>query len=148
MQGCPMIDLDRAYLAGLFDGEGSVCIMHAFRSHTRSTIRTHELYVGIGNTNLAVIEWIKKVTGVGTVHKKRCAGYPGARKDIWYWEARCMSAEKFLRTVQPYAKIKARHIEEALLFRIKQREIGNDVRDQCLTLKRLNGRPELCLISA
>lgn len=139
---------DAAYLAGLFDGDGSVCILHFWRSHDKTKPRTHELYVNIANTNHEVMEWVKARIGVGTVHKKRCAGYAGARKDIWYWEARCRSAETFLRIVQPFVRIKRAHIEEALIFRIKQREIGNDVRDQCLTLKRLNSRPELCLIAA
>ena len=147
MEGQPT-ECELAYLAGLFDGEGSVSILHNWAGHDKSKPRTHELYVNVANTNREVIEWVKAKVGVGTVHKKRCAGYPGARKDIFYWEARSRSAETFLRMVRPFLRIKVAHVEEALSFRIKQREIGRNVRDQCLRLKRLNGRPESCLISA
>jgi hypothetical protein len=139
---------DIAYIAGLFDGEGSISIIHHRRGHRSNGKAVHELYVGIASTCSEVIDWLKRYLGFGLIHKKRCAGMPGVRKDIWYWETSCQAAENFLRLIENHAKIKRRHIEEALSFRNRQRKEGNDIAGQCLQLKRLNGRSEPCRLIA
>jgi len=144
-----MEEVELAYLAGLFDGEGSACIFHHHRSHDSKRPRTHELLVNIGSTNEAVLLWVKEVIGFGTMHRKMSAGMPGARKPIWYWETSCKKAETFLRMVQPYCKIKAPQIEEGLAFRQRQRDMAVSgkftyIYGDCLKMKALNGRNEPC----
>jgi hypothetical protein len=136
---------DWSYLAGLFDGEGSVTITHHHRGHRKAGPLYHELAINIANTYEPVIQWVKDKLGFGMIHKKRCAGMPGARKDIWYWETANKKAEQFLLLILPYLKIRKAQAEEGLAFRARQKP-GVDIYDDCLTMKRLNRRTEPCRI--
>lgn len=138
-----MTNEELAYLAGLFDGEGCVSIVHHRRKNRKGGAMYHELYIGIANTYWPVIDWVHKSLGYGTIHKKRAAGMPGARKDIWYWETANRKAEQFLALIRPYLKIKVAQAEEGLAFRAR-REWGVDVHNDCITMKRLNRRAEPC----
>ncbi len=128
-------DTDAAYIAGLFDGDGMLTVID-------NTARAHVLAVNIGSTHLPVLEWLKFTLRFGTIHKKRCAGYPGQRKVMWYREADCHAAEVFIRTVYAHLKIKRERADAALTFREDQRQRGFSlIPGACLPIRAMN-RPE------
>src|SRR5260370_42634 len=50
-----------AYMAGLVDGEGSICIFPFYASpHQANGVRylRHQVSISVANTNLAMVEWI------------------------------------------------------------------------------------------
>ncbi len=93
-----MSGMSTEYVAGFFDGEGSVNI------HKRKGHRGCTLYVSIGNTDHAILEQFKAQFG-GSVSLLR--KQDGNRRPIWKWSTSCNTAVNFLRTIQPYSIIKA-----------------------------------------
>lgn len=60
-----MRSVDAAYLAGLIDGEGTIALTRVHQGQNR------QLVVTISSTELALLEWTKKTTGVGKITTKR-----------------------------------------------------------------------------
>ena len=78
-------ETDKAYIAGLFDGEGSLYILNVVLKRKRNTIgkgyRTSNslrLSMEITMTDESVLRWVHEVLGVGTLTKKP---RKGKRKD-------------------------------------------------------------------
>lgn len=108
-----MIHSDAAYLAGLFDGEGTLGI----RAHNKpgskggKDRRTphYRLVASICNRDLAVLMWVKGQIG-GTVYPKL------SRKETWAptYEWACSNREQlrhFLANIHPFVRIKRRQVE-------------------------------------
>jgi len=88
---------DAAYLAGFIDGEGTITIA---RSRNCYTIR-----VLVTNTDLDVLEWIKKVVGKGSIRKtkKRYENW----NDCYVWALdTTYGGKELLSQLLPYLKIK------------------------------------------
>lgn len=130
-----LADTDAAYLAGLFDGEGSVMIV--------SRLSGFALRVNIANTCRAVLDWVTETTGVGRVCKgKRQSEW---HQPIWAWRAGGESAETVLTAIVGYMKIKGRQARHGIDFHSKLREPGlkADVTWQteaAATMKDMNAR--------
>lgn len=60
-----MSSVDAANLAGLIDGEGTISLARIHQGQNR------QLVVTISSTELALLEWTKKATGVGKITTKR-----------------------------------------------------------------------------
>ena len=68
-------DTDKAYIAGLFDGEGSIYFLNVLLKRKRNTMvkAIEHLYsptyqsMEITMTDESVIRWVHEVLGVGTV---------------------------------------------------------------------------------
>ena len=77
-------DTDRAYIAGLFDGEGSIHFKRGPEKKKRHTGKGHRisnslrLSMEITMTDESVLKWVHEVLGVGTLNKKP---RKGLRKD-------------------------------------------------------------------
>ncbi|MCG8378133.1 MAG: LAGLIDADG family homing endonuclease [Proteobacteria bacterium] len=56
---------DAAYIAGLIDGEGTITLSKRHRNENR------QLVVSISNNEKQLLDYLKDVTGVGTITKKR-----------------------------------------------------------------------------
>ena len=95
-------ELDLAYVAGFFDGEGSVAIRKSSPMTSNQNFRYNLLAV-ITNTNLPVLEHIQSL--FGGVIKGRKWG-PGMRRQGYdlYWSA--SSGRKVLELLLPYLRIK------------------------------------------
>jgi hypothetical protein len=103
----------------------------------------------IGNTNYEGIKWVHDTIGFGSIQKKNTAGYPGKRLPMWYWNTAARNAERFLKLIQPYARIKAGQVAEALDFRERQRKNNfKSVYGDCLKMRKLNRRQEGCALVA
>lgn len=106
-----------AYLAGIFDGEGSVGLAPAHNRY--GTLGTYQLCVTVVcGTHRPAIEAIKKIVGLhGTINKQGSPLQPingkGSRRQAWRLRLYSGHAVWFLKGVRPY-----------LLMKDKQADIG------------------------
>ena len=61
---------DAAYIAGLFDGEGSIDFTKRKEKKRSGTYNCRRVSMEISMTDQSVIRWVHEVLGVGTVVKK------------------------------------------------------------------------------
>lgn len=88
----------RAYLAGLFDGEGSVTV---YEQTDKYRVRKHGLEASISNTHKETLEWIKNIIGFGSVYKTN-----KVRKQCYEYFISDWQAVAFLELIAPYLRIK------------------------------------------
>ncbi len=104
----PLSETEKAYLAGIIDGEGSVMIRQRGK-------RVFFLIVVVDNTNQTCIDYCKRVTGMGSAQLSRDIG--GNTKRQYRWLVSSRHAEELLEAIYPYSIIKRPQIEVALEFR-------------------------------
>ena len=114
---------DIAYLAGLFDGEGSIYYAKRIekkKKHTGKGYRTsisQRISMEVTMTDESVIRWMHEVLGVGTVNKKP---RKGRRKDgtkyLMQWKWRCTFRQAYYVCclIWPYAHTKLPKINQIL----------------------------------
>jgi len=114
---------DIAYLAGLFDGEGSIYFAKRIekkKKHKGKGYRTsmsQRISMEVTMTDESVIRWMHEVLGVGTVNKKP---RKGRRKDgtkyLMQWKWRCTFRDAFYvcRLFWPYAHTKLPKINQVI----------------------------------
>lgn len=99
-------DTDRAYLAGLFDGEGSI----GYYSRKRPG-RGHRLNVCIVNTDFRLLSWLRARIEYGVYRVRK----PKRARDIklkWEWMLDSKRhAKEFLDLIRPYLIIKADQVD-------------------------------------
>ena len=101
------------YVAGFFDGEGSVCIS---RSKRKDRLVEYVFFVGIGNTYFPVLEFLKGRFG-GSLHlnlssKKRKATY----KPFLQWAISGKKAKRFLEQILPFLIVKKAQAKVGIAF--------------------------------
>lgn len=108
-----MKETDKAYLAGLIDGEGTVSIV---RLRGRKVGFQHYIAcVELSNTNWSMIQWVMERLGGSVVvdARKKVIG----QKQIYRLGLRNRLAEKVLREVFPYLVLKSAQAELVLELR-------------------------------
>lgn len=106
---------DAAYIAGLFDGEGSIGFrrVHSSDGHTPGCV----LRIRITNTHSEVLRWVACVVGApNKVFKRK----PGKAHYLPYyeWSVSSQNALSLLHQIYPYLRIKRLQAEVA--FRYEQ----------------------------
>ena len=116
-------ETDRAYIAGLFDGEGSI---HFKRGNERKkkhngkgyrTSNSLRLSMEITMTDQSVLTWLHEVLGVGTLNKKP---RKGTRKDgtphlmQYRWRCTFRDAYYVCCLIWPWAHTKLAKITEVM----------------------------------
>lgn len=105
----PVQELDRAWFAGFFDGEGCVCLRkHPVKQHIHWYIE-----ICVPNTCFAPLDYAAERIG-GRVHT-RCMS-DGIHKDIRAWTATAAEAVAILRAIRPYLRVKHRQADLAIEF--------------------------------
>jgi len=142
----------KAYLAGLIDGEGSVQIVRATTSYNRKSRRIyHQLRVLVFNNNYDMISWIKNAVGYGNIRTRKRQS-PRHQKGYIY-VATALKALEIVRAVYPYLIAKKKQADVAFLFGETIRKKSNngcgrrgleqsvvDFRESCkITMNTLNG---------
>ena len=114
---------DIAYIAGLFDGEGSIYFARRIekkKKHKGKGYRTsmsHRISMEITMTDESVIRWVHEVLGVGTVVRKP---RKGRRKDgtkyLMQYKWRCTFRQAYYVCclIWPYAHTKLPKINQIL----------------------------------
>lgn len=108
------LNLNNAYIAGLFDGEGWVTC--AFRSKSRAQRPSATIYIqmGIGLTNYKILEALQKKFGgsIGNTRQRKITDKP-----YWLWVLSTKQIEKFIIAIEPYCIEKRLQIKLAKKFR-------------------------------
>jgi hypothetical protein len=100
-----MTEVEAAWLAGLFDGEGSIVCSRG--SDIRRSIR-----ITVTNTRFELLEHLREVVGTGAiiVQPRREAHH----SPTWYWLCHSDNARELLRQMQPWLIVKRERAAEAL----------------------------------
>ena len=105
-------ETQKAYLAGLIDGEGHIGITMAMQRKDSVYWRTHSMIVTVANTHLETLAWVKSLwLGTLVIRKQPRQTIPIGNLR---WSSR--QAVEVLKDIQPYSRIKSAQIELALQF--------------------------------
>ena len=123
-------DTDKAYAAGIIDGEGHLGI------HGRTGSDSYfQVHVAVGITNRQVLEWLAERWG-GAVLSKDMTKRPDGRKAVFTWTLVCGAAVSFLEDVYPFLVVKK---EQALLLRV-QRAFTTNTSESSVSFESAPGR--------
>lgn len=103
------------YIAGFFDGEGSIYINKTKCIENRTGVR-YQFFLTMNNTNREVLEKIREFLGKEGIHltvdKRNRGKYP----DVYCIAAESRKAAEILRKLRPYLIVKRRQADLALKF--------------------------------
>ena len=108
---------DAAYIAGLFDGEGSIEFTKRKEKKRNGTYDCRRISMEISMTDESVLRWVTEVLGVGTLTKKP---RKGKRKDgtkylmQYRWRCTFRDAYYVCRVLWPYAHTKLPKIQQEI----------------------------------
>ena len=122
---------DAAYIAGLFDGEGSIYIKRMDQmKHKRPGKPVHKVWVirmEIAMTDKSVLEWVWETTGVGAFGPRKVKeGY----KPQWRWRASHRDALYVAKILWPHTQVKLHKIEQIIdHYEPRAQELGDNIVD-------------------
>lgn len=101
-------ELQKAYIAGLFDGEGSVVIVSPKTNGKRPWLQ-----ISITNTDKSIIDYLLTSLGghISRTHKPK-----PKQKECWAWRATSKQAIYILKCLLPYLWIKRHKAEGAINY--------------------------------
>lgn len=91
-----------AWAAGLFDGEGCICIYQSGKAFGQSKTARFHLSVAIAMSSKKTVEKFQKIVRVGTVGPKNVGNKPKHYKPIHQWIVTAKQAEFVLNQIYPY----------------------------------------------
>ena len=103
--------LDIAYMAGLFDGEGSVDYARRWEKRTKGKYKVWRIHCEMAMTDKYVLQWIHSTLGIGTVRPKKV---PKGMKPQWRWRCSFRDALQFAKLIWPHVQVKLHKIEQIL----------------------------------
>ncbi len=120
---------DLAYIAGILDGEGCICISQSSITG-KSGRRYFQLGVYVENTNEWLVRWLHLSFGGGLYERKTQINTP-----IWQWRISSAQASEFLELILPFLKLKKPQTEIAIQFQRKRKPRGQSRTDEELALE-------------
>lgn len=105
-----MLKTEAAWLAGLFDGEGSIYVA---KSKARSGDGPGSLQLTIVNTNLELLSKVCEVVGCGSVNKSGKPVKPN-HSQKYHWKCSGMNAAKLLFQMLPWLVVKRERAVEVI----------------------------------
>jgi stalled ribosome alternative rescue factor ArfA len=134
--------LDIAYIAGLFDADGSVSYKKypKKRKGVKKDYMTWNIRLEISMTDKNVIELVHETLMVGTVHKRPPGKGQLGKKMQYRWRCGYRDALYVCKLLWPYAIVKLHKIEQIIdHYEPDIQELGDNVVD--LALERENRQP-------
>ena len=110
-------ETDRAYIAGLFDGEGCVSYKqyNRKRANNKKAYPTWQIRLEIAMTDRSVLVWLNEVLGVGTVGEKRYkTKYTAGWKKQWRWRCSHRDAFYVCCLIWPWSHVKLPQIQKII----------------------------------
>lgn len=106
-------ELDKAYIAGLFDADGCVSVS---RIKSRSSLHRYDYKVVslIVNTDEEIINWLKETIGAGCSYILGKNNYNPAWKPCHRFQLDAERSRSFLKAIYPYLHIKKERVTLAL----------------------------------
>ena len=127
-----MGESDIAYIAGLFDGEGSISYKQYMRKrkHQKKAYPTWSIRMEIAMTDRSVLIWLHEILGVGTVNPKRYkTKYTVGWKKQWRWRCQFRDAYYVARLLWPYVHVKLPGIQKIIEHYSKEVLMNGNVVD-------------------
>ena len=110
-----MRDTDIAYIAGLFDGEGSIDFKRRKEKRGKYTTNAMQITMRIEMTDQSILKWIHATLKLGTVRKRnRSPSVKKHWKDRWVYTLRFRQAYQVCCLIWPYAHIKLDKIQQII----------------------------------
>jgi hypothetical protein len=110
-----------AFLAGLFDADGSVSIYQSLKKKSNKVYTVHACEISM--TNEEVINWIKDTVGFGNIFYREAHEKWLGTKPQWRWKVSHKKALEFAKIILPYSIIKKDKLNKI----IKHYEIKKEV---------------------
>ncbi|MDC3309207.1 hypothetical protein OAV26_03155 [Crocinitomicaceae bacterium] len=110
-------DVDKAYIAGLFDGEGSIHFKRKPEKKRSGTYNCMRISMEISMTDRSVLIWVHEVLGVGTLNKKPRKGkrVDGSNYLMQYrWRCTFRDAFYVCCLLWPFAHTKLHKIQQVI----------------------------------
>ena len=110
-------ETDRAYIAGLFDGEGCVSYKqyNRKRAHNKKAYPTWQIRLEIAMTDKSVLVWLNEILGVGTVGEKRYkTKYTAGWKKQWRWRCSHRDAFYVCCLIWPWTHVKLPELQKII----------------------------------
>tara|TARA_R110000787_G_scaffold122329_1_gene233248 strand:- start:726 stop:1085 length:360 start_codon:yes stop_codon:yes gene_type:complete len=111
-----MGDTTISYLAGLFDGEGSITYKRYLRKK-KGTGKSYYMWavrMEVSMTDEDVIRYILTILNVGTIHKKPPHITSLGKKMQYRWRCNYRQALKVCKLFLPYARVKRDKIKQII----------------------------------
>ena len=108
---------DAAYIAGLFDGEGSIEFTKRKEKKRNGTYDCRRISMEISMTDESVLRWVSEVLNVGTLTKKPRKGLrKNGTKYLMQYRWRCTFRDAYYvcRVLWPYAHTKLPKIQQVI----------------------------------
>ena len=107
---------DAAYIAGLFDGEGSITYKQYMRKRKgmQKAYLTWNIQMEVSMTDESLIRWLHDVLKVGSVNKRPPHKKSMGKKMQWRWRCGYRDAYQVAKLLWPYAQIKLHKIEQII----------------------------------
>jgi len=100
---------DRAYIAGVIDGEGSIMLTRFHKNQHPAPC------ISISSTSHELLLWIKHKTGLGKITSKKNYN-PGIHKDSYTYVIKHNEAISLLELIEPYLIIKQKKLRAKLIL--------------------------------
>src|SRR5574343_233631 len=121
-----LTQFELGYHASAIDCEGTISITKRIREHRID----FPISVGVGNTNLILLSYLKQTSGLGNIHdgKKQ----DSTSKRSWVWRIQTKNIKEYLLLIKNYLVIKKQQAELMLEFldtldHNSNRPISNDI---------------------
>lgn len=101
---------ERAYIAGIIDGEGSIMLTRFHKNQFPSPCIT------IASTSLELLEWVKAKTGLGSIKSKKNYN-PINHKDSYTYILRYDEAISLLKDIEPYLVIEQKKLRAQMILK-------------------------------
>ena len=121
-----MHDIDKAYIAGLFDGEACFSIKQRMKKRKPSlkAYPTWDIRIEINMTDQSVIRWVYEVLGCGSFSKKPPGKGQLGKKMQWRWRCSHRDAYYVCCLLWPFAHTKLPKIQQIIEHYTTQRLKG------------------------
>ena len=123
---------DVAYMAGLFDGEGSVEYKKR-KQHKKGSKKAYDFWsirCEMSMTDQGVMEWFHETICFGTLNKREAKKSWTGKKPQWRWRCSYRDALTFVKIIWPYAIVKLHKIEQIIdHYEPRAQELGDNVVD-------------------
>lgn len=104
-----MTELEKAYIAGIVDGEGSIMLQKFHSNEYPSPC------VSIASTTYELLDWIKTIIGKGTIKQKK--NYNSSKhKDCYSYILKHNNAIQLIKEIYPYLIINSKRKRAELII--------------------------------
>lgn len=131
---------ERAYLAGIIDGEGSIVVSKSSGKNGRSLC--YQPYIAVSNTEKGLIDWLYNTFGGTRTGYTRKQLPKNSRKEVFKWQVTGNNIDIICKLIRPYTTIKKGQVDAMLIMRstfglrgAHSKHKGNVLSDEILSIR-------------